>query len=178
MSPELGKAKITVKATKAECEALTTKVFNQKHQMEDQEKFVTSETIQLTKNAAIIQEKQAAAEFALARAQPDIDAGNDALLNIQKNINQIHEIAGYREAHGDIGAIVEALMFLLDKQASFQSAKVVMKDPSIVSTLQNFYRDNISPNRMKKLGHIMKNEDLDPKKATKLSDSCAMLAEW
>lgn len=178
MSQELEKAKITVEAAKAECEALTAKVFQQKHQMEDQEKFVTAEKVQLTKDSLVIQEKQAAAEFALARAKPNLDAANDALIKIQKNINQIHEVANYRELHGAIIPIVEALMTLLGKPANASTGKTEMKDPGFASTLQHFDRDNIPSRTLTKLARYMKMPDLDPKIAAQTSAAGSMLAEW
>ena len=178
MSHELEKTKILVEQKKAECEAMSLEVTTQKKQAEDQEKHAKSMKIEASKKAEEVKVRQAEAEAALALMKPQLDSAEAALEDIKQNINQIHEIASYKESHGSIIPIVEALMILLGKPPNFQTAKVEMRDPTIASRLQNFPRNDISKATLKKLSKYMKMDDLKPEVAKKTSFAGSLLAAW
>ncbi|EAX96997.1 Dynein heavy chain family protein [Trichomonas vaginalis G3] len=178
MSHDLEKLKVTLEAEKAKLEATSIQLSNTKKSAEDQEAYLVQYSQEIAKSAEECRIEQEAAEARLANVKPELDNAAAALESFKKNVNNIHEISGYKESVGAVPIVVEALMTLLGKPCSFQQAKVEMKDPGFIGRLTNFDKDHIPKSTLKKLQRYRAMPELDPKVAARSSTAASLLACW
>merc|ERR1719305_1526408 len=116
------------------------------------------------------------AERDLAKAMPALEAAVDALERLDKK--SIAEVKAYAKPPDLVLKTMNAVMTVMDKPATWASAKNELQDVNFLQRLKNFEKDEISNATLKKIEKYTKDSTFQPQTVQNVSKAAGALCMW
>ncbi|KAJ9576326.1 hypothetical protein L9F63_006826, partial [Diploptera punctata] len=132
---------------------------------------------------AIVKVKAAETQVLADDAQRDLDAAMPAMEAATKaldslNKNDINELRVFNKPPHLVKFVMESVCLLLGQNLDWASAKLVLGDTNFLKKLQEYEKDKISDNLMKKLKTYVEHPDFIPDKVATQSKVCRSMCMW
>ncbi|XP_054461370.1 dynein axonemal heavy chain 2-like [Anoplopoma fimbria] len=176
MSVELEEAKKQVAEFQIQCDEYLAVIVEQTAEANKQKNVVSANSVKI--GAEELQCKAMA-----ENAQRDLDevlpALNEAMKALESlNKKDMTEIKSYGCPPTLVETVMQAVMTLLGKEATWAEAKRQLGDSNFIKTLVNFDRDNITDRVLKKTGQYCRQVDFQPEIIGKVSSAAKSLCMW
>ena len=120
---------------------------------------------------------QADAQADLDKALPALQAANNALKTLNKG--DVTEVKNMAKPPPGVVMVMEAVLILLKEKTTWDNAKKVMSNTNFLKMLQDFDKDNIPENIVKKLKtKYTSNADFTVERMQKVSVAATTLCKW
>ncbi|KAM9820319.1 LOW QUALITY PROTEIN: dynein axonemal heavy chain 2 [Neosynchiropus ocellatus] len=176
MSAELEEARRQVAEVQLECDKFLSAIVQQKMETDMQQKAVRADAEKFQAEEQQCQVLADVAQRDLDEALPALDEAKKALESLNKT--DMTEIKSYGRPPAMVETVMQAVMTLLEKEATWTEAKRQLGDPSFIRTLVTFDKDNISDKVMKKISSYCRSSDFDPEKIGNVSLAARSLCMW
>ncbi|KAM8871594.1 dynein axonemal heavy chain 2 isoform 7-T7 [Synchiropus picturatus] len=176
MSAELEEARRQVAEVQLECDKYLSAIVQQKMEADKQQKAVRADAEKVQAEEHQCQVLADLAQRDLDQALPALDEAKKALESLNKT--DMTEIKSYGRPPAMVETVMQAVMTLLEKEATWTEAKRQLGDASFIRTLVTFDKDNISDKVMKKVGSYCRSSDFDPEKIGNVSLAARSLCMW
>merc|ERR1719399_570177 len=170
-----GMQDVVAKRTK-ECQELLVVIVEKKMQADEKQRTLEVDNQRLAKEEAEIMVIATDAERDLAKAMPALDAAVDALEKLDKK--SIAEVKAYAKPPDLVLKTMNAVMTVMDKPATWASAKNELNDINFLQRLKNFDKDHISNSTLKKMDKYTKDQTFQPAQVTNVSRAAGALCMW
>merc|ERR1719473_2118129 len=159
-----------------ECQELLVVIVEKKMQADEKQRTLEVDSARLAKEEAEIMVIAADAERDLAKAMPALDAAVDALERLDKK--SIAEVKAYAKPPDLVLKTMNAVMTVMDKPATWASAKNELQDVNFLQKLKTFKKDEISDATMKKIDKYTKDITFTPFGVQKVSKAAGAHCMW
>ena len=180
MQIELSEKKIIVDEKTLACEALIKTIEEKSSVAKTQQEVASVKQVECEKAAAQISIEKAQADEALMEALPAIEAAADALRDLSKA--DLVEIKAFSSPPPLVKAVCMCVLHLKptkqDLEEDWKGAKVMLGNPNLLSMLQNYAKDEITPKMISKIKSFFKNPDLNVDNMKNISKAGAGLLVW
>merc|ERR1719353_284910 len=159
-----------------ECQELLVKIVEEKMHADEKQRTLEADAARIGKEEIEINAIAADAEKDLAKAMPALDAAVDALEKLDKK--SIAEVKAYAKPPDLVLKTMNAVMTVMDKPATWVSAKNELNDINFLARLKNFDKDHISNATLKKMDKYTKDQTFQPAQVTNVSRAAGALCMW
>nr|CAH7757603.1 unnamed protein product [Callosobruchus chinensis] len=112
----------------------------------------------------------------LDTALPALDAAKKALDALNKN--DINEVKVFQKPPKLVQFVMEAVCLLLGAKTDWAAAKSVLGDANFLKKLQEYDKDHISENVLRKLKQYIEHPDFTAEKIANVSKACKSMCIW
>merc|ERR1719506_3599449 len=159
-----------------ECQELLVVIVEKKMHADEKQRTLEADSQRIAKEEAEILVIAADAEKDLAKAMPALDAAVDALEKLDKK--SIAEVKAYAKPPDLVLKTMNAVMTVMDKPATWASAKNELNDINFLQRLKNFDKDNMSNATLKKIEKYTKDSTFQPQTVQNVSKAAGALCMW
>jgi dynein heavy chain, axonemal len=158
------------------CEELAADIQKEKKIADDKQRHIESERVVIEKEKVDTEKLAADAEAELKKAEPALLAAQSAVEQLDKN--SINEIKSYANPPQDVATVMNAVMIMLGKEATWASAKKELANPKFVDFILYYDKENIQAKTLKAIEKFTKQETFNPEYVGKKSTAAGMLCLW
>ena len=179
MSVTLEEKKIVVGQAQKECEELLVVIVQDKRAADEQEKSVSLTKDKIDAEAVIVKGEAAIAMADLNAALPALQAAQDALDALDKK--DISEMKAYTTPPPAVEMVLCAVMILRRQDPTWKEAKKQLGDSQFLGQLQNFNKDLLTDQLLKKVEKYTKKTEpckFEPETVGKISGAAKSLCMW
>ncbi|EEZ99537.1 Dynein heavy chain, cytoplasmic-like Protein [Tribolium castaneum] len=112
----------------------------------------------------------------LDTAMPALEAATKALEALNKN--DINEIKVFQKPPKLVQYVMESVCLLLGAKTDWASAKIVLGDVNFLKKLQEYDKNHITEQTLRKLKSYVDNPDFVPDKVGRVSKACKSMCMW
>merc|ERR1719174_1522432 len=170
-----GMQDVVAKRTK-ECQELLVVIVEKKMHADEKQRTLEADSQRIAKEEAEIMVIATDAERDLAKAMPALDAAVDALERLDKK--SIAEVKAYAKPPELVLKTMNAVMTVMDKPATWASAKNELQDVNFLQRLKTFDKDHISNSTLKKMEKYTKDSTFQPQTVQNVSKAAGALCMW
>jgi dynein heavy chain len=170
-----GMQDVVAKRTK-ECQELLVVIVEKKMQADEKQRTLEVDNQRLAKEEAEIMVIATDAERDVAKAMPALEAAVDALEKLDKK--SIAEVKAYAKPPELVLKTMNAVMTVMDKPATWASAKNELQDVNFLQRLKTFDKDHISNSTLKKMEKYTKDSTFQPQTVQNVSKAAGALCMW
>lgn len=107
---------------------------------------------------------------------PMFVSAQDALLNLKKS--DVNEVRSFPKPPPLVKFVMEAVCILLGAKPDWTAAKTLMADANFLKRLQEYDKENIPEDRLKKLKPYIEDKNFDPAVVAKQSTTAKSICLW
>lgn len=176
MSEELVVNQQQVIEFQAECDAFIIKIQKETADADVAKIAVSEQSQKISVEEDEIKILAASAEKDLKKAMPALDAATLALDSLNKK--DLTEVKSYAKPPIKVERVMEAVMILIGKEASWAESKRQLGEQNFLDQLKLFDKNHISDKTLKRIAHYTEDPELEPDKVGVVSFACKSLCLW
>lgn len=176
MSEELKISQEQVIEFQAECDLFIVKIKKETEEADVAKQNVKEQSQKIGIEEAEITIMAASANKDLQKAMPALNAAMQALDALNKK--DLTEVKSYAKPPVKVEKVMEAVMILLGKAATWTEAKRQLGEQNFLDQLKEFDKNHISDKTLKRLAHYTQDPELEPDKVGIVSAACRSLILW
>lgn len=176
MSEELVESQKQVKLVQDDCNLCIVNLSSETEVLDKQKKVVEDQGDKIAEEEITIGIKRGLAQKDLLIAMPALDEATLALNSLNKK--DLVEVRSYAKPPIKVEKVMESVMILLKKEASWTESKKQLGDSNFLETLKNFDKNHITDKVLKKIAVYTTDSELEPAKVGIVSSACKSLCIW
>nr|XP_040043942.1 dynein heavy chain 2, axonemal isoform X1 [Gasterosteus aculeatus aculeatus] len=176
MSVELEEAKKQVAVFQIQCDEFLSIILEQTTEANKQKNDVSDKSVKIAAEELQCKAMAENAQRDLDEAMPALNEAMKALESLNKR--DMTEIKSYGCPPALVETVMQAVMTLLGKEATWAEAKRQLGDSNFIKTLVNFDKDNITERVLKDIGQFCRQVDFQPEIIGKVSLAAKSLCMW
>ena len=176
MAVQLEEKKRVVAAKKLTCDKLLVEIVQKQRAADEQKKQVELDAARTEVEAKDCESIQREAQDELDKVLPALDKAVKALERLSKSA--VTEVKSYQKPPKPVERVMCAVMTVMDKEASWATAKKELNDANFLYKLKEFDKDKISNTTLKAIQKYTKNHDFNPEDIGNVSQAAGALCEW
>ncbi|BFI30788.1 dynein axonemal heavy chain [Marchantia polymorpha subsp. ruderalis] len=167
---------VVVAQAKKECEEVLVQIVTEKRIVDDQEIKVNAEAAQIEKEAVVCNAIALDCQQDLDKAMPALNAAEAALNVLTKK--DLSEVKAYAKPPALVEMTLSAVMTVLKKAATWESAKKELGDSQFLQNLMAYDKDLLDDPLLKKIAKFTKQPEFVPETIGRVSSACKGLCLW
>eukprot|EP00954_Amorphochlora_amoebiformis_P028689 1392074-Amorphochlora_amoeboformis.AAC.1 len=165
-----------VDAESLKCEKLNVVIMEEKREAQAQRTKVEEESLKSKADVERCSKLEIRASVELGKALPALESAKAALDNLSKKA--ITEVKTYVTPPPMVEKVMKAVMCLMGKEPTWQSAKKEMGFANFVDRLKKYDKNNIKPAILKKIKAYRKDPNFVPEFVWKISVAAGAMCDW
>jgi len=151
-------------------------IAKERKNADEQQVNIEAQRVKIEKEKEETMQLQQDAEAELKKAEPALLAAQQALEMLDKKY--IAEIKSFTAPPPDVATVMNAVMIVFQKEATWQTVKKELADSQFVKKVTEFDKENISPATLKKIEKYTKMENFQPQYVSRVSMAAGALCMW
>ena len=176
MTVQLEEKKRVVASKKLTCDKLLVEIVQKQRAADEQKKQVELDAARTELEAKECESIKHEAQDELDKVLPALDKAVKALERLSKSA--VTEVKSYQKPPKPVERVMCAVMTVMDKEASWATAKKELNDANFLHKLKEFDKDNISNTTLKGIQKYTKHHDFNPEDIGNVSQAAGALCEW
>ncbi|GIY35616.1 dynein beta chain, ciliary [Caerostris darwini] len=183
LKEQLAEQEVELQQRSGDIDALLETVVHETEVVGREKTVAAAEEAKVSRIHADVSQRQRDCEADLARAEPALDAAQEALNTLNKS--NLTELRSFGSPPVAVRNVTSAVMVLLatdgkiPKDLSWRAAKLTMsKVDNFLDSLINFDKDNIHENSLKAVQTYLKSPEFKPEVVVGKSQAAAGLCSW
>jgi dynein heavy chain len=176
MSAEAEIKRAEVSRQQKVCEELMLSIAKERKNAAEQRVNIEGQTVKVNKEREETLILAADAEAELKKAEPALISAQEALEGLDKK--HISEIKSFPTPPEAVGVVMNAVMVVMNKEASWPSVKKELADSNFVKKIMDFDKENIPQAILKKIERYTKMDTFQPDAVRKVSQAAGALCQW
>lgn len=157
-------------------EELMNKIAKDQETADGVRKIVSEEEALVRETAVQTEAIAYDAQKDLDEALPALDSAYKALDALEKK--DIAELKVFSKPPDAVLMVMEAICILFKVKPDWDSSKKLLSDPQLMKKMQDYDKDNISENTIKKLKKYIDTPNFTPEAVEKVSRACKSMCMW
>ncbi|SCL97173.1 dynein beta chain, putative [Plasmodium berghei] len=176
MQIKLSLQKENISKKQTECAQLLKEIEEKKKESNEKKKKIQEDSIRISNVEIETQKLAEDARKDLQNAIPELEVATQSLEQLDKK--SISEVKAYTKPPDVVMQTLSIVMIILNKNPSWEQAKIELGDANFLNKLKSFDKDSVSDKTLKKIEKFTKNPIYSPKAVKKVSAATGALCMW
>lgn len=152
------------------------KIDKETRESKDKKNELAEREAQVHKEKSEMEHLKADAEADLKRAEPALLAAEQGLANLTKD--KLSVVKSYSTPPGGVDVVLNAVMILLNKEASWAVAKKELADTSFLQRLQSIDKGRVPISTLKRIEKLTQDPKMEISRIDTISEAAGGLWRW
>ncbi|VTZ70290.1 dynein beta chain, putative [Plasmodium chabaudi chabaudi] len=176
MQIKLSLQKENISKKQIECAQLLKEIEEKKKESNEKKNKIQEDSIRISSVEIETQKLAEDARKDLQNAIPELEVATQSLEQLDKK--SISEVKAYTKPPDVVMQTLSIVMIILNKNPSWDQAKIELGDANFLTKLKSFDKDSIPDKTLKKIEKFTKNPIYSPKAVKKVSAATGALCMW